>query len=172
MGPPDIGMRGADLSHFVGWPYGIRNSPYWLSRWFWHTTAIGRLDLTEEQRLELLFQEGKRAPGSDRDIYDDVDFLQLVIRSCSEAFAQGYNYVWDDGAISCSDFGFKVQDIRKDLTVQLWYGKRDSSVPVNHGVQIAARLGGRAQLRVEDETHAGILMHWKKDIFEAIAKSM
>ncbi|KAF2830814.1 alpha/beta-hydrolase [Ophiobolus disseminans] len=172
MGPPDIGMRGADLPHLIGWPYGIRNAPYWLGRWFWRTQAIGRLDLTEQQRLELMIEEGKKAPESDRDIYADVDFLRLAIRACGEAFAQGYDYVWDDGALNCSDFDFKLQDIREDLTVQLWYGKYDYFVPLNHGLQIAARLGGRAQLRVEDEAHAGILMHWKKEIFEAIAKGM
>lgn len=172
LGPPDIGMRGADVPHRIGWPYGIPRAPYWLGRWFWRTQSIGRLDLPEEQRVELLIKEGKNAPESDRDIYDDVDFLRLVIRSCGQAFAQGYDYIWDDGVVSCSDFGFKVEDIRKDLTVQLWYGKKDYFVPMNHGVQIAARLGDEARLHLKDEAHAGILMHWKREIFEAIAKSM
>lgn len=165
-------MRGADLNHFVGWPYGLRYFPYWVGRWFWRSQAIGRLDLTEEQRFELLLKEGKNVPETDRDIYEDRNLLRLVIRSTGQAFAQGYDYVWDDGAVSCSDFGFKVQDIRKDLKVQLWYGKYDYFVPLNHGVQIAARLGENAHLNVKDEAHAGILMHWKKEIFGAIADIM
>jgi pimeloyl-ACP methyl ester carboxylesterase len=28
VGPPDIGMKGADWAHWVGWPYGIRFAPY------------------------------------------------------------------------------------------------------------------------------------------------
>jgi hypothetical protein len=172
IGPRDIGWRGADISHQFGWPHGIPRFPYWFGRWHWRTQSIGRLDLPEEQRVGLLIKEGKNAPESDRDIYEDVDFLRVVIRAHAQAFAQGYNYVWDDGVVSCSDFGFRVEDIRKDLTIQLWYGKKDLSVPMNHGVQIAARIGDKAQLRVEDEAHSGTLMHWKREIFEAIAKSM
>jgi pimeloyl-ACP methyl ester carboxylesterase len=172
MGPPDIGMRGADLPHLIGWPYGIRIAPYWAGRWFWRSLAIGRIDLPEEQRVQMLMKEGEKAPESDRDIYRDVDFLKLCVRANGEAFAQGYDHVWDDGRIGCSDFGFKVQDIRKDLKVQLWYGKYDYFVPLNHGLQIAARLNGRAHLRVEDEAHAGILMHWKREILEGLRNSM
>jgi pimeloyl-ACP methyl ester carboxylesterase len=172
VGPWDIGWRGADISHQIGWPYGIPRIPYWFARWFWRSQAIGRTDLPEEKRIEMLRKESKNMPESDRDVYDDEDFWRLVIRSTGQAFAQGYDYVWDDGVVSCSDFGFKVEEIRKDLPVQLWYGKKDVFVPPIHGVQIAARLGDSAHLRLEDETHTGILMHWKREIFEAIAKSM
>jgi pimeloyl-ACP methyl ester carboxylesterase len=172
VGPPDIGMRGADIPHQLGWPYGLRIAPYWAGRWFWRTMAIGRTDLSEETRLQMLRKESESADKSERDIYDDTDFLRLVVRACGEAFAQGYDGVWDDGTISCRDWGFKVQDVRKDLKVQLWYGKNDVFVPPNHGLQIAARLGGRAELRVEDEAHAGILMHWKREILKALRDEM
>ncbi len=72
----------------------------------------------------------------------------------------------------CTDFGFRIEDIRHDLPVQLWYGKYDTHVPLNHGKQIAARLGGRASLRVEDETHASISQKWKKEELEDLIKSM
>jgi len=153
-------MRGADISHQFGWPHGIPRLPYRFGRWFWRSQAMGRLDLPEAQRVHLLMQETQNAPERDRDIFQDVDFLRLVIRSIGQAFAQGYDYVWDDGVMSCSEFGFRVEEIRKDLVVQLWYGREDWSVPVNHGVQIAKRIGDKAQLRVEDETHSGIVVHW------------
>jgi pimeloyl-ACP methyl ester carboxylesterase len=172
MGPPDIGMRGADIQHQLGWPYGLRYAPYFMGRWFWRTMAMGRTDLSEEERLVMIQKESKGAPECDRDIYDDVDLMRLVVRASGEAFAQGYDGVWDDGKKSAAEFGFRLQDIREDLTVQLWYGKNDVFVPLVHGTQIAARLGGRAQFRVEDESHGGILMHWKREIFEAIRDSM
>jgi pimeloyl-ACP methyl ester carboxylesterase len=71
--------------------------------------------------------------------------------------------------------GFRIEDIRKDLPVQLWYGKDDCFVPAHHGVQIAARLGGddgRVVLRVEDNTHASISQRWKRAQLEAIAAVM
>jgi len=139
---------------------------------FWRTLAIGRVDLSEEERLEKLLKESASAPEKDRDIFDDVDFMRLVVRSNSQAFVQGYNGVWDDGKTSCRPFGFKVKDLTGDLEVQLWYGKEDVFVPPVHGLQIAARLGGRAQLRMEDESHAGIQIHWKREILEALRDSM
>ncbi|KAH7083093.1 alpha/beta hydrolase fold protein [Paraphoma chrysanthemicola] len=172
VGPPDIGMKGADWAHWVGWPYGIRFAPYWLGRLFWRSSAIGRIDLPDSQRVEMFIKEGANAAESERDILTDVDFARLACASTRQAFAQGYDYVWDDGKMSCSDFGFKVNDIRKNLPVQLWYGKNDTFVPLVHGLQIAARLDGRAELRVEDEAHAGILLHWKREILEAVARTI
>jgi hypothetical protein len=165
-------MRGADIQHFIGWPYGLRIAPYWMGRWFWRTQAIGRLDLSEDQRVAMMLKEGEKAVESDRDVLTDVDTLRLSVRAVAEAFAQGYDHVWDDGRMSCTDFGFRVQDIGKDLKMQLWYGKYDYFVPLNHGLQIAARFGGRADLQVKDEAHAGILMHWRKEILEGLRDSM
>jgi hypothetical protein len=172
MGPPDTGMQGADFAHRLGWPYGIRYAPYWMGRMFWRSMAIGRLDLPEDQRLKMLLKETEKMPEKDRDIFEDVDLMRLIIRSNQQAFSQGYDGVWDDGKKSCTNFGFRVQDIRQDLKVQLWYGKDDCYVPLVHGAQIAARLDGRAQFRVEEESHAGIAVHYRREILEAICASM
>ncbi|KAF2036501.1 alpha/beta hydrolase fold protein [Setomelanomma holmii] len=172
MGPPDIGMKGADWAHWIGWPYGIRYAPYWTGRMFWRSSAIGRLDLPDEKRVEMFIKEGASAIESERNVLTDVNFARLSCMVTREAFAQGYDYVWDDGKMSCRDFGFRVQDIRKDLEVQLWYGMKDTFVPLVHGLQIAARLGEGAELRVEDEAHAGILVHWKREILEGLRRSI
>lgn len=84
---------------------------------------------------------------------------------------QGFDGAWQDGRLMCMNFGFRIEDIRPGLPVQLWYGKHDTSVPPNHGVQIAARLGGRAQLRVEDETHGSIVVNRMKEILEDLVRS-
>lgn len=54
--------------------------------------------------------------------------------------------------------------------MRLWYGRLDRFVPLNHGVQIAARLGGgeNVQLRVEDESHSGIFFNWRKEILRGL----
>jgi pimeloyl-ACP methyl ester carboxylesterase len=172
MGPPDIGMQGADLLHRLSWPYGIPLMPYWMGRMYWRTQTLARFDLNEDTRLRMVLQELRNAPEKDRDICTDVDLLRLAVRSWTMAFAQGHDDVWDDGVKSCMPFGFRIEDIRKDLKVQLWYGKNDANVPPLHGYQIAARLGGRAQLRMEEETHAGIYVHLIREILEAIRDSM
>ena len=77
-----------------------------------------------------------------------------------------------DGKLIASEFGFRVEDIRPDLPVRLWYGKLDTFVPCHHGEQIAARLGSGAHLRIEDETHASLTIMWRKKVLEDLVRSM
>jgi pimeloyl-ACP methyl ester carboxylesterase len=172
MGPPDIGMRGADISHQIGWPYGIRVFPYFVGRWHWRSSALGRTELPESTRLAMLLQETKNAPECDRDVFGDTDLMRVMVRAQGEAFVQGYDGAWDDGKRSANEWGFRVQDIRRDLKVQMWYGRNDVYVPLVHGKKIKERLGENAQLRVEEETHAGIFMHWKREILEGLRDGM
>jgi pimeloyl-ACP methyl ester carboxylesterase len=149
------------MIRFIGW-------------WFLQTWPGARIDLSDSQRLELLQQEIKKSKSTyhpkDSVFFDDEDTLRLSLRSQRESFAQGCNAVLLDGKLMSSDFGFRVEDIRPDLPVQLWYGKHDNFVPLRHGEQIAARLGGRAQLRVEDETHASIPINFREEILRDLLR--
>ncbi|KAL5340158.1 alpha/beta-hydrolase [Aspergillus crustosus] len=169
LGPPDIGMKGAGWVHRLGFPLGFRYAPLGLVRWFYKYEGSGRLDLTDEQRLKRLLQ---RPVGHEKDNdFMRTDWPRLSVQSTRECFKQGFEGVWQDGRLMCTDFGFRIEDIRPGLPVQLWYGKFDTSVPLNHGVQIAARLGERADLRVVDETHASIVVNCMRDVFEALLAS-
>jgi pimeloyl-ACP methyl ester carboxylesterase len=178
LGPPDIGMRGADFMHQLGFPYGWKYAPVFLKKWYFSRDTFGRMDLTDEQRLQRVLSPSNLAAikdSRDRGIMGDEEIIRLVLRSQREARAQGFDGIAVDGKTMCRDWGFRVEDIRKDLLVQLWYGKDDCFVPANHGVQIAARLGGndgRVLLRVEDDTHASISQRWKREQLEAIAAVM
>lgn len=169
MGPPDIGMSGADLLHKLGFPYGFRYAPLTVARWFWQNDILGRLDLTDEKRLEIMLRQ---PVGHEKDIaFMKSAWPPLSLRSSRESFSQGFEGVWQDGKLMCMDFGFRVEDIRHDLPVNMWYGKLDSFVPPNHGVQIAARLGENAHLRLVDETHASIVINQIREIFEDLIRS-
>lgn len=176
LGPPDIGMSGARLINRIGFPYGFRYCPAFLNRWFWQRDPIGRVDLSDEERLEMLLQQAEKSKStmSEKElaVLNDLDFHRLALKSTREAFAQGFDGVGLDGKLCCLDFGFKVEDIRPDLPVQLWYGKQDVNVPPNHGVQLAKRLGSRAHLRLEDETHTSLFVNRKKEILENLLKAM
>jgi len=176
LGPPDIGMRGANFLNWVGFTFGWRYSPAIFMRWFFQREPAGRLDWSDEKRLELLQQRVSRSRATahekDLEVMTDEDFLRLYLRSTRESLAQGFDGLLQDGKVMCMDYGFRIEDIRPDLPVRLWYGKHDTYVPLNHGKQIAARLGGRAYLRVEDETHASISQNWKKEVLEDLIKSM
>jgi hypothetical protein len=150
------------MVRFIGW-------------WFLQTWPGARLDLSDEQRLNLLHQEIEKSKATyhpkDCVFIDDEDTLRLSLRSQRESFAQGCDAVLLDGKLMSSDFGIRVEDIRPDLPVQLWYAKHDNFVPLRHGEEIAARLGGRAQLRVEDETHASIPINFREEIWKELLKS-
>lgn len=167
LGPPDIGMRGANLIHYVGFSFGWKYAPYWVMRWFWKSDPAGRLDLSDDERLERVLRDLSR-PGpraahpKDLEVMKDISFPILYLRSSRETFAQGYDGVTLDGRLMCNDWGFRLEDIRHDLPVQLWYGNLDTFIPIRHGEQIAARLDGRATLRAEDETHASIFVNYKR----------
>lgn len=133
------------------------------------------MDLTDEQRLELLLQPSWQKTithEKDRKLMKDKDILRLMLRTTRESYAQGFDWVREDGRVMCKDWGFRIEDIRPDLPVQLWYGKSDDNVPLNHGEQIAIRLGGRAHLRLEDDTHASISMNWKREELEGLLREM
>jgi pimeloyl-ACP methyl ester carboxylesterase len=179
LGPPDIGMRGAQLVNRIGFPYGFRLLPTslaFLNRWFWQRDAIGRVDLSDEERLKMLLEQVEKSKSSMSDkelaVMTDVEFHRLALKTTRQGFAQGYDGVFFDGKVCCLDFGFKVEDIRPDLPVHLWYGKQDILVPPNHGVQLEKRLGSRAMLRLEDETHVSLLVNYRKEILENLLKAM
>jgi pimeloyl-ACP methyl ester carboxylesterase len=179
LGPMDIGMSGADWEHWFGFPWGWLYCPVFLLRWFFRRTAFGQMELSDEERLQKLKESGllEKMSPKDREVMGDEDVMRLSLRASREADAQGFDGILLDGRLICGDWGFRVEDIRKDLSVLLWYGKDDTYVPPNHGVQIAKRLDGdgeegRVVLRVEKETHASISYKWKKEQLEGIHERM
>ncbi|MCJ1314677.1 hypothetical protein MMC25_008359 [Agyrium rufum] len=175
LGPPDIGYSGQNWFHWLGFTVGWRYFPG-LTAWYLGREPGGRLDLTDEERFKLMQQSTSKSKSDrhpkDEAFWGDVDRIRLYLRSARESFAQGTNGIAQDGHLVCTDFGFRVEDIRSDLPVQLWFGKFDSHVPPNHGKQIAARVGSNAHLRVEDETHASLVANWEEKILEDLVKAM
>lgn len=165
IGPPDIGMSGAGWFHWVGFTYGWRYVPR-VAGWFFHWQ--GQFDLPDEKRLELRLKEAEKNkatfPKQELEIWTDRDIVARMVMTSRQFYRQGIDGVTHDGHLTGTEFGFNVEDIRADLPVQLWYGKQDTFVPPNHGVQIAKRLGDHANLRLEDDTHASIFFGWRKEI--------
>ncbi|KAK5102530.1 hypothetical protein LTR70_000388 [Exophiala xenobiotica] len=97
----------------------------------------------------------------DAKLFGDIDFWK------------GTDGFMQDMKLLARDPGFRIEDIRKDLKVQLWYGKLDGNVPLRHGEEIARRLGHGADLRVkEDDTHASIFFDWRDEILAEMVKAM
>ncbi|KAF3480535.1 alpha/beta hydrolase fold protein [Arthroderma uncinatum] len=174
LGPPDIGMSGAGWPTWLGFTFGYRYFSA-ATGWYLKRQLAARLDLSDEKRFELLRRDVLNAKSmleKDRDIMKDESTLRMFLKTSRETFAQGCDGVLQDGKLLCNDLGFRVEDIRADLPVQLWYGKQDTAVPLNHGIQIAARLGGRAHLRVVDETHLSIWENCREQALKELIRSM
>lgn len=171
-------MRGADLVHRAGIPYGWRWAPTWLLRCFFERDPTYRVHVSEAQRLRIKMSAAEQAKivhPKDKVIYADEDVVRMSIRGVSEALAQGLGVAREDGRASCQDWGFRIEDIRKDLRVMMWYGVEDTCVPIRHGVEIAARLaegGGekRVETRFERDTHSSIFFAWRREILLEILK--
>ena len=174
MGPPDMSKHGMRWWNWAGFTFGYLYFP-WLTRWAFKSEAAGRLDLPDEKRLELMYEQFWNSNPHEKDVkvWEDIDFPRLSLRSAREAFDQGFEGFLLDGKLMALDFGFRIEDIRKDLPVRLWYGLLDVNVPVAHGNETAARLSdGRVHLRVEDDTHTSVYVNNLERILKDLLDSI
>ncbi|EEQ85429.2 alpha/beta hydrolase fold protein [Blastomyces dermatitidis ER-3] len=95
------------------WPYPAKNSMVF------HHEPAAQLDLSGEKCLQLTQQLVAKAEATAHETQED--------------YAQGFDGVTQDDRLVASDFGFRIEDICLDLPVQLWHGKYDRFVPLNHG---------------------------------------
>lgn len=179
LGPPDMSMWKADMVHWISFPYGWRFAPEFLLEMFFRFDVFGRMELSDEDKLEKMMQPERLASienTKNRRILSDEAFLKVALRAGRESQRQGFGGVALDGRVVCRGWGFKIEDIRRELPVKLWYGKDDVFIPPNIGIETAARregAGGKVVLRLEeDDTHYSISQDWKKEQLEAILVEM
>ena len=175
LGSPDMGYWGMNWMSWAGWTFGRRVSPG-LCRWFFSREPGARLDLSEEERMKLMLKnfEKDKAKMHPKDIpvLGDKDFMRMHLRRASEVYKQGMDGFSNDFRLLNSDFGFKIEDIRKDLPLQLWHGRLDTMVPLQHAQKVAARVGSNAHLRISDDTHAGIWKERKEEYLRELVRAI
>lgn len=130
--------------------------------------------LTPEKHFELLQKAASNTRPHEREagLFDTEESVRLWLRTSREAFKNGVDAVVQGSLLLGSDWGFRIQNIRKDLPVWLWYGTFDDIAPVSHGEQIAARLGEKAHLRVVDETHGSMFVNQTRAYLTEIVEYM
>jgi len=108
----------------------------------------------------------------DAALFGDKDFMLMHLRRAEEVYRQGMDGVSNDFRVLNSNFGFRIEDVRKDLPVQLWHGRLDTMVPLQHAEKVAARLGANANLRISDDTHASIWVERKEEFLGELVRAI
>lgn len=152
-----MGSEGLGWLKWVGYKYASW-VPSSIFRWFWRQDPGAYTHLSPEKHIELLRSCASKSQPHEREVglFDTEESIQLWLMTSRECFKHGVDAAVQDTYRLASDWGFRIEDIRKDLPVRLWYGKFDGIAPVSHGERIAARLGKNAHLRIEDETHGSM----------------
>lgn len=186
LGPSDIGYWGMFPLNYLGWTISSQYTPL-FTRWWFGREPGARLDLSSAERMRMLrknFENSRqKMPVKDVPIFGDEDVMKVHLRTATEAFRQGTRWMMQDMKLLASDLGFKVEDIRKDLKVQLLYGRLDGNVPLRHGEEVARRLKtgdgvgdedeSRVRLRIrDDDTHASIFFDYREEILKDMMKAM
>lgn len=132
--------------------------PATFYRWFWSQEPGSKVHLSPEEHLSYLRSCVAKVQPHEREAgrFNTEESVQLWFRTSREAFKHGFDGIVADTSRLLADWGFRVEDIRKDLPVLLWYGTFDGLAPPALGKHIAQRLGDNALLVIKDETHGSM----------------
>lgn len=154
----------------------------WLVKRMMTSGPVWDIQLSDEERMEG-FRQGfdlKKAHSADLETSkrpDYPDMVKLFLMSSREAISQGWQGFMDDSAILSADPGFRVEDIRPDLPIQLWYGTDDTNVSPKAGEETAERLKAAGNEKVElhmevGHTHGSTQVHFQRRILEDLVRAM
>lgn len=111
--------------------------------------------------------------NKDLALLQDENFLTLTYDALQESNRQGVEGFMGEWRVMTSrNLGFELEDVRKDLPVQLWYGRQDANVPWKIGEETAKRLGNNAQLYLKDEAHLSLILRWRYQVLEKVLERM
>ena len=106
---------------------------------------------------------------------DDAVFeysYDLLQENCKREDGVG-GMVEDWRVMTTEDLGFGLEDIRRDLSIHLWYGKHDTSVSWRVGEDLKKRLrGDRVKLHVREETHLSMLLNCGTEVLTKAVEAM
>ena len=175
MGPIDVGLKGMSWGNWFMFK-GLLYFPF-LIRWLQGKMVAVLKTLSNEQIVELVTSRLSNTSSSwvspDLKTVSDPVFLNMVLDFYREHYKQGVDGHMEDGRVLTSDWGFRLEDIRSNIPIQLWYSKKDTNVPFRMGEAIAARLNTRPAFYAnEDETHLNLVLKCSADALERLVEEM
>jgi len=154
----------------------------WAMRWLFARSPAWQSHLSDEEKMEALRRsfDLKKAHPADAGTArraDYPDMVRLFLCSAREAVAQGWDGFLDETRVLSQEPGFRVEDIRADLPVQLWCGTDDNNVSPKAGEETAQRLraGGNSKVELHikvGETHGSTQVKYRKDVLKDLLRAM
>jgi pimeloyl-ACP methyl ester carboxylesterase len=160
----------------------------WALRLLMASSPVWNMTVSDDERMEELRKahDLKKVHPADAEFarYPEYpDWQRLFLLSSREAVRQGWRGFHEDSAmLSRRPPGFRVEDIRSELPVQLWYGSEDRNVAPEAGVETERRLKARAGARDGDgkvelhmlggETHGSTQVKYQKGVLEDLLRAM
>jgi len=155
-------------------------------RWLIKKLIVGgplfNMQKSDDERMEILRQvyDLKKDHPANRETARRAnypDMQRLFIVSSREALSQGLQGLADDARVLSRNPGFRVEDIPKDLPVQIWCGTDDTNVSPKAGEETAQRLRSSGNTKVElhmmpGETHGSVQVKFRKDYLRALLEAM
>ena len=176
MGMPDMSKRGMRWWNWLGFAVGFRFRLPGVKLIMSQDPAT-QLDLPEEERFTRIKEAARKelTHPEEVEIVKDAeyfdDFMRLASASLREGFSQGMDGWILDAQLMANDWGFRLEDVRPDLEIQLWYGRYDVNCPMVYGEETAVRLrGDQVRLRIENETHLSLFCNWKEEFLRQLVQ--
>ncbi|SPO07625.1 uncharacterized protein DNG_10320 [Cephalotrichum gorgonifer] len=179
MGPIEMGTKGMSWSNWLMFN-GLMYFPR-LMRWFQNEVVKVLRRIPNEKIVDAATKKlsGESSRGwfrgnpTDNRILSNPELLTVMLDSYREHYRQGADGFMEDGRVLTSDWGFRLEDIRSSIPIQLWYSRHDTNVPIQMGEAIAASLGSRPDFRVvQGETHLSLALKYTSDALERLLEKM
>lgn len=154
----------------------------WLVKWIITRGPEWNLELSDDERMDAMrknFDANKAHPADLETARNPKcpDWQRLFLYSSRQAVCQGWQGFLDDSALLSADPGFRVEDIRPDLPIHLWYGTDDTNVSPKAGEETAQRLRAAGNAKVElhmepGETHGSTQVKYQRRVLEDLIRAM
>ncbi|WYZ43655.1 hypothetical protein EsH8_VII_000091 [Colletotrichum jinshuiense] len=175
MGPIDVGTKGMNWGNWFTFK-GLLYFPF-VIRWLQNRVVAALKSMSNEKLVELvrsqLSRKSNRWISPDLDTLKDPESLTTMLDLYREHYKQGVDGHMEDGRVLTTDWGFRLEDIRSSIPVQLWYSKKDTNVPFRMGEAIVSHLSSPPDFYVnEDETHLSLVLKCSTDTLERLLEKM
>lgn len=154
----------------------------WLLKWMFTSSPVWNFNLGDDERMEAMRKglDTNKAHPADADVAKQrkhPDWAKLFLYSSREALRQGHDGFLDDAQILSKEPGFRVEDIRPDLPVQLWCGTDDTNVSPQAGEEIAQRLRASGNNKIDlhmkkGETHGSVQVKFQRKVLQDLLAAM